>query len=243
MKKIVSAILTVLIVISTFLTVPVFAREDVELKLTDATVYAGDEFEVKLFISDNSQLSGAVIDLAYDGAMLEFISAEKGAILDKNAMTSIKEFSKKSIYKYVRFTYMAPSSSITSEGILFSVKFKALETVEGQTTVKISIPNAGDFVNSDLDKLSYTVDDSTIKIINTTYENAETPVENSSTENDTSITETNISTTESTTESNQDANENKDNDNLKLVIGLFTAGGVIIIGVIVYLIVSKKKKG
>lgn len=240
MKKITSMFLTVLILISTLLAIPVFAKDKVELKLTDATVYAGDEFEIKLFISDNSQLSGAVIDLSYDNSLLEFVSAEKGAIIDKSATVSINNFNNKS---YVRFTYMSPTSAVTSDGILLSVKFKALETVQGETNVKLSIPNAGDFVNSGLDKLSYSVKNSTVKIINTSFENVDPTNESSSTETDISLSETNVSITETTTMLNQNTNENNENENLKLVIGLFAAGGIIIIGVVIYLIVSKKKKG
>ncbi len=239
MKKITSVFLTVLILTSTLLAIPVFAKDKVELKLTDATVYAGDEFEIKLFISDNSQLSGAVIDLSYDNSLLEFLSAEKGAIIDKSATVSIKNFNNKS---YVRFTYMSPTSAVTSDGILLSVKFKALETVQGETNVKLSIPNAGDFVNSDLDKLSYSVKNSTVRIINTSFETVDPTNENLSTETNMSMSETNVSTTETTTMLNQNTNENNDNENLKLVIGLFAAGGIIIIGVVIYLIVSKKKK-
>ena len=98
-------------------------------------VAVGDEFEVKLFISDNAQLGGAVIDLQYDADKLEFVSGEKGAIIDKSAMVSIKKTS----YEYVRFTYLSPSSVVTSEGILFSVKFKALPNAEGQRS---SLPPA-----------------------------------------------------------------------------------------------------
>lgn len=241
MKKVFSIVLTVLMLISTFLTIPVMAKTNVELKLTDATVYAGDEFELKLFISDNSKLSGAVIDINYDSDFVEFVSAEKGAILDDSASVSIKNFENKS---YVRFTYMAPSSSVTSEGILFSVKFKALENTDGQSVVKVSIPSAGDFVNSDLEKLSYSVKNSTLKIINTSLDEVDTTVDEPVVENDSSTTESATGTTaEITTEENQNSSNNDGNDNLKLAIGLFVAGGIIIIGVVIYLIVSKKKRG
>lgn len=236
MKKTISVILTVILIALNFIT-PVMAKSLVELELTDATVYAGDEFEVKVFISDNSKLSGAVIDMQYDTEKLEFISAEQGAIIDENAMVSIKN---NTVNKIIKFTYMAPDSSITSEGILFTVKFKALPNAEGKSEIKISIPNAGDFVNADLDKLDYTVKNSTIKIINTTYESTEPINESSSTETDLTISET-TDITEAPTGENHKENDT-DNENLKLVIGLFTAGGIIILGVIIYLVVSKRKK-
>lgn len=242
MKKIVSIALIVLIFCSVFLTVPVLAKSAVELKLTDVTVYAGDEFEVKLFISDNSQLSGAVIDLQYDASKLEFISGEKGQIIDESAMVSINNTSKNSIYKNVRFTYLSPSAAVTSDGILFSVKFKALPDVIGESDIKISIPSAGDFVNGDAEKLAYTIKNAAVKIINTTAQ-ITNEAESASDESVTDIVEsTNNISESSTTDNNTDNDNNNENDYIKIVIGLLVAGSVIIIGVVTYLIIKKKKR-
>lgn len=239
MKKLVSIILIALILSSAFLAVPVFAKNAVELKLTNVTVYAGDEFEVKLFISDNSQLSGAVIDMQYDASKLEFISGIKGQIIDESAMVSINNTSKNSNYNCVRFTYLSPDSAVTSDGILFSVKFKALPNAEGESDIKISIPSAGDFVNSDAEKLVYTIKNATVKIINTTLESTD-ETESTSDESVTDIIESTSSISESSTTDNN--NDNNENDYEKIVIGLFVAGSVIIIGVIAYLIIKKKKR-
>ncbi len=238
MKKVISVILTVLIFSLTLLAIPTFAKNPVELRLNDTTVYAGDEFELKLYISDNSQLSGAVIDIKYDADMLEFISAENGAILDKSANVSVKDF--KGDKSYIRFTYMSPSSSITSEGVLVTLTFKVLDNAVGETGVDISIPYAGDFVNSNLEKLSYVCENSTLKIINTTFVETETSEITSETSNESSSV-TDIST-ETTTELPIEDDHNEKEDNLKIVIGLFVAGCVIIIAVIVYVVVDKKRK-
>ncbi len=241
MKKLISVFLTAFIFLSVFLTVPTFAKSNVQLELTDATVYAGDEFILKLFISDNSDLSGAVIDLTYDSNLLEFISVDKGTILDESASMNIKNFIDKSC---VRFTYMSPSSSITSAGILLSIKFKALETAVGRTSVNISIPNAGDFVNSELEKISYTVENSNLRIINSAYENektTETSTSETLTESETSVTEF-ISNYETTTELIQNSNDNQNNDNFKIVIGLFATGIILLFGVIFYVVINIKKK-
>lgn len=236
MKRIISVLLTFLILL--FALLPVYAKSSVELKLTDTTVYAGDEFELKVFISDNSKLSGAVIDLEYDASQLEFVSGEKGAIIDDGAMVSIKNASNK-----VRFTYMSPNVSVTSEGALFTVKFKALENAEGESDVKLIIPSAGDFVSENLEKIPYSVKNSTVKIINNTFVNNESTTE--STINDSTTLnpeqESNI-TTESITENNQNNENNNDTDNIKIVIGVMIAGAVLVVGAIIYLIISKKKR-
>ncbi len=217
--------------------IPVSAKSTVELKVTDATVYAGDEFELKVFISDNSKLSGAVIDLEYDASKLEYVSAEKGAIIDEDAMISIKNTPNN-----VRFTYLSPDYAITSEGILFTVKFKALENAEGESSVKIIIPSAGDFVSENLEKLPYTVKNSTVKIINNTVVNTESTTESTSVENtDLPSNQDDKSTTENTTYNNQNNNDGN-GDNVKIVIGLVVAGLILIFGAVVYLIISKKKR-
>ena len=236
MKRIISVLLTFLILSVVML--PVSAKSSVELKITDATVYAGDEFELKIFISDNSRLSGAVIDLQYDESMFEFVSAQKGSIIDEGAMVSIKNISDK-----VRFTYMSPDASITSEGTLFTVKFKALDNAEGQSGIKIVIPSAGDFVSENLEKLPYTVKNSTVKIINNTVVNNESTTESTSVENtDIPFNQDDKSTTENTTANNQNNDNNEDNDSIKIVIGLVVAGAVFVLGAITCLIITKKKR-
>lgn len=218
--------------------IPVSAKSTVELKVTDATVYAGEEFELKVFISDNSKLSGAVIDLEYDASKLEYVSAEKGAIIDEDAMISIKNTPNN-----VRFTYLSPDSTIASEGILFSVKFKALENAEGESSVKITIPSAGDFVSENLEKLPYTVKNSTVKIINNTVVNTESTTESTSVENtDLPSNQDDKSTAENTTDNNQNNNNDGNGDNVKIVIGLVVAGLILIFGAVIYLIISKKKR-
>lgn len=243
MKKILAIFLTTFIILSSFLNISVFAKGNVQLKLTDATVYAGDELVLKLFISDNSELSGAVIDLAYDSNLLEFLSADAGTIVDQSASINIKNFENKS---FVRFTYMSPSTSVTSAGILLSVKFKALETAEGRTSVKISIPSAGDFVNSKLEEIPFEVENSNVRILNSTKSDmvtTDTSTTEISTENQsTEITTVIESLTETTTKSAQKVDNDTQNDNLKIVYGLFATGVVLLIGVIAYVIFNKKRK-
>ncbi len=162
MKKVLSIILSVFI-ISLSLSINCFANETVSLSLQDEKVYAGDEFTVNLFVSDNSKISGAVIEINYDKSKLEFVSAKEGAILDPNANISIRNIKDKSL---VRFTYMAGGSQITSEGVLCSVTFKALESSNGKTDLKISIPSPADFVSANLEKIPYRANNSTITILN-----------------------------------------------------------------------------
>ena len=95
-----------------------------------------------------------------DNEKLEFISAKEGAILDAKGNISIRNIN--SGKSYVRFTYMSASESVYAEGILFSVTFKALEPVSGTTNLEITIPNAADLVDNNLEKIPYSVENAEI---------------------------------------------------------------------------------
>ena len=218
--------------------VSVYAESKVKLSLTNETVYAGEEFKLNLFISDNSKMSGAVIDINYDKNMLEFFSAKQGAILDSNANISIKNIDGEK--SKVRFTYLAPNSSVTSEGVIMTITFKALENATGNTDVTISIPNAADFVTQDLQNIPYEVSNSVVKIINTTYEDTNGV---SSTTDNTAVPTDDY--TQSTTEQQDDkinSHNGEDNNDNGIIIVLLVVGlGFIAFGVVM-LVQSKKKK-
>lgn len=236
MKKLISIILAVFIFITAFMTIPVCAKNPVELKIADVTVYAGDEFQVKVFISDNSKLSGAVVDLEYDADALEFVSGNTGGIVDESSTVSIKNLENRS---RVRFTYMSGSSSVVSAGVLFTVTFKALKTADGTSDIKLSIPNSKDFIDSNLQPVEYKLVNARVRVINETYSETESTSETEATTEST-LASTETTTTEPATVDNTD-NES-DKDNYKLSIGLIVAGAVIIIGAIIYAVSNKRKK-
>ena len=64
MKKFTSTFLALIVLILSF-SVSAFAQEPVTISLQNEKVYAGDTFTVNVFISDNSMVSGAVIDINY----------------------------------------------------------------------------------------------------------------------------------------------------------------------------------
>lgn len=235
MKKTIS-IITSLIILTLSLATYVYAQEPVIISIQDEKVYAGDEFTVNVFISDNSQISGAVIDINYDNDKLEFVSAKEGAILDTKGNISIRNVNKDN--SYVRFTYMSGSTSVTAEGIIFSITFKALETASGKTNLEITIPNAADFVNSNLEKLSYAVDNSEITILDNI--SIETTTEPPATES-TGIPETTDVVPSDSAINNdiiQNDNNNDGNDIVLMVVLVLLGIALICFGVVV----ANKKK-
>lgn len=239
MKKFISLFLALLLLLSLF-SVSAFAESKAKLSLTSETIYAGEEFRLNLFISDNSKMSGAVIDINYDKNMLEFVSAEQGSILDKAANVSIKNIDGNK--SKVRFTYLAPNSSVTSEGVIMSITFKALANATGNTDLTITIPNAADFITQDLEKISYEVSNSVVKIINTTYEEQSEDDTSSTTEDISQSTDVEVQSTSEQENNIEDNTENKENDSDTLIIVLLVVGLLFVTVGVVMLVQSKKKK-
>ena len=238
MKKLFSIFLAI-ILIATILNFSCFAENPVQLKLNSETdtVYAGDEFVVRLMISDNSKMSGAAIDINYDKNKLEYVSGSFGGILDDSATKSLKNI--KGDAPKVRFTYLSPSSSVTSQGVLVVLKFKALENASGATELSITIPNPGDFVSQDLTRLSFTVENANVKILNSVTE-TETETESESvTENPTESQKIEtIGPIETTT---KPADKN-DDEGLDMVVILALALGFAFLIIVVLLSRKPSKK-
>ncbi len=236
MKKVFSLFITFIILTLSF-SICCNAQDPVVISIQDEKVYAGDQFTINVFISDNSQISGAVIDLNYDNKKLEFISAKEGAIFDSNSNISIRNINNEK--SYVRFTYMSGSSGLSAEGIIFSVTFKALETSSGKTNLEITIPNAADFVNSNLEKLTYNVDNSEITILdNISIEITTEPI----TDESTSVSETSTEAIDDVTSDNSNIENNDGSDEITtLMIILLLVGVSLICFGIVFAIKRKKQ--
>lgn len=235
MKKVFSIFLAIMLIASVF-SISCFAENPVKLQLNSETdtVYAGDEFTVKLMISDNSKMSGAAIDINYDKNKLEYVSGSFGGILDDSATKSIKNISGNK--SKVRFTYLAPSSSVTSQGVLVTVKFKALENASGKTDLTISVPNPGDFVSQDLTRLSYTVENAKINIIGSATE-----IESIS-QSETETQPIESSTAETTTKPVENNDTDDDKDMSKTIIVVVVAGVAILLAVVLLTRKPKSKK-
>lgn len=235
MKKVFSIFLAIMLIASVF-SISCFAENPVKLQLNSETdtVYAGDEFTVKLMISDNSKMSGAAIDINYDKNKLEYVSGSFGGILDDSATKSIKNISGNK--SKVRFTYLAPSSSVTSQGVLVTVKFKALENASGKTDLTISVPNPGDFVSQDLTRLSYTVENAKINIIGSATETE------SISQSETETQPIESSTAETTTKPVENNDTDDDKDMSKTIIVVVVAGVAILLAVALLTRKPKSKK-
>nr|MCR4594747.1 cohesin domain-containing protein [Clostridiales bacterium] len=227
MKKALTLIITI-VLFASFTSLTSFADNTVKLSLSDLEVNAGDNFTADVMISDNSDLAGAVIDVYYDSSKLEFIDGTVGGIVDENAQVALKDMGSS-----VRFTYLDANESVSSAGILFSLEFIALDNASGDTNLAIKIDNPADFINSDSQKLSYTLSAGRVTISNNNQA-VDNETESESGEESTSTEEkANISGNETASNNasenslTSDTNENEitasNNDNKKIIITIGVA--------------------
>lgn len=246
MKKIFS-VFTVALFIFSFLCITSNAADPVTLTLKSETrtVYAGDDFSVDLLISDYSKLSGAVIDINFDKSQLEYVSGNFGGILD--VVTESTNISLKKIENdeknCIRFTYLSPTTAITSQGILLSLKFHAKENASGNAKITLSIPNPADFIDKDLVKLPYTLVDTSLNIKNISV--PLTGDESSSSAEISSVIESsteNISVTDKAEiPAPSDSNENHGNNTVYYIVTVAAVAAVFAVAVTV--IIFNKRKG
>ena len=130
------------------------------------------------------------------------------------------------------------NSSITSEGILFSVTFKVHESAFGKTDLKITIPSPADFVSDSLEKIPYTVRNSSITILNDIPTESTSETETESTE----IFSEDLSETESQTMTNKENNDNSDKDNDNVLTIVLALVGIAFICFGIAVTVKKKRK-
>ena len=222
MKKALALIVSVIVFISC-MSMTSFADNKVKLYISDVEVNAGDNFTADIMISDNSDLSGAVIDVCYDSSKIKFVNGNVGGIVDDNAQVAIRD-----LKSSVRFTYLDASESVSSAGILFSLDFTALDDAAGETKLEIKIDNPGDFIGSDSQKLSYTLTPGTVSIKNNSLPVANETLSETETESSTDAESTQkaanekaseITTASESQEKGKDKEGKEDfNDNKKIII-------------------------
>ncbi len=234
MKKTISITMMLLVFILSF-SFLVYAEDPVVLSIQDEKVYAGDDFTINVFVSENSQLSGAVIDVNYDNEKIEFISAKEGGILDTSGNVSLCNISGDK--GCVRFTYISTTSPISTKGILFSVTFRALDTSIGKTNIEITVPNPADFVNSDLEKIPLNIENAEITILENV--SIDTTTKPEITESTNHSEPTDVIQSESTVNDINDKENTEKNNMIFMIVLLLIGLSIVCFGVV--FIIKKKK--
>ena len=236
------AVFSALTLILSALCLNAFCAEPVKLSISSATVDPDGDVKIHLYISENSKLGGAVIDVSYNPDILEFTEGAAGELLPADATVSVKNLGSK-----IRFAYMAPSSQLTSGGILMTMTFKGVSS--GVSDLKISVPTPGDFVSSDLSRLAYTAQNGKVTV---TGNVTAAPTESKALSETLTETET-VTETETEPETVTDGSVNisqseqtvyeqtsEKSDNILLIV-ICTAGVALIVAGAVIFLVNKKR--
>ncbi|MBO4879397.1 MAG: hypothetical protein J5544_03985 [Clostridia bacterium] len=150
MKRILSMFIAVLMVLS-IVTVPTLAeqrsydrvrinRDDAELPNIAVTVdndapYAGQKFTMTASISGTFSAQTFTVSVQYDPELLEFVSIEQGPALNNVSGTPLVEHSESIHTVAGGVICFQNGTAFTSEGVVFTAKFKVKEGVEAGTVI------------------------------------------------------------------------------------------------------------
>lgn len=198
MKKIISVFLV--LIISAIFVFPSFAAQNIEFIAYGSEVFAGDEFVVDIFISDNSELKTATLLVEYDKNAMHFLDLNIGAIVPAGSdIISFKDVQNGG-KSYIQIDYNDSTSSLSTTGKFVSLIFMANDTAIGENDIKLSASNNQITTKSGV--ITPQFENCKIKIINNnpTADSATVTSSEESTATESSVADI--------TENNQNANQN-----------------------------------
>ena len=136
MKKIVSLVTAIILLLSVAVNGVVFAQANPELVVSNVTGYIGDQVEIKVQLKNSPGFGGMAYDVKYDNTKLKLISYETD--LGKSICT---DSGKDRFPDKMNFQY-AGTSNIEGDGVLVSFIFEILDVTPGTTNITV-IPQIG----------------------------------------------------------------------------------------------------
>lgn len=139
MKKVISMVLAVMVLLSMFTFVTSAANAPtLTIKSSKTAPKVGDTITVTVSVSEKSKLGALTVDLKYDSRRLEAVS-KSGTV---NGVFSLEYVNEEYSSNVVRYTGVT-TAGITDEAVdLFTVKFKVIG--EGESKLSITIDEAFD---------------------------------------------------------------------------------------------------
>ena len=159
-KKIISLVLVVMITASCVC----FAQEDKPLiAVTSAECHPGDYVTLNIEIYNNTGFTALGLRVAFDSGALVPVSVTTGSILEKGYTSTTLDNEEKDVSElnYIKI-FTAAASEIKTDGLLYSVKFKA-GTETGKTSVMANVTDDS-FINGSYESISYDRKDSIVNI-------------------------------------------------------------------------------
>lgn len=223
MRKIISIILAILIVASWSVTS--FAESNITFTASNCEVFAGEEFNVDVFINDNSLLKSAVLEVYYNSKNLQFLDLEIGFIVENSNAITYQNITNNSANSYIKIAYNDSSASLSSGGKFVSIKFVAKDEAVGNNDIKL-VANGGTFTSAN-GTVTPILKNGKVNVINnvtvthttyTTLPEESTSETNSSIELENSATVTEITYTETVTATEEDSNKLESKKNTTTII-------------------------
>lgn len=145
-KRIISAILALVLTFSVFTVMPFAADADLAVKVDQVAYLQGEEFKATVYFpSDCSKLAALDLQLKYDKSKIEFVSLEQGDGLKAalKAQVNGKVYSENAKTTGVVSWTVAGTNNFTFSGEFAVVTFKVRDTaVNGKTTLDLVVSNA-----------------------------------------------------------------------------------------------------
>ncbi len=238
-KKITSFFLAALIIFT--FSFNVFAAKTVTFTTYNAEVFAGDEFSVDIFVSDNSLMKTATLIVSYDERQVTFLDLNVGAIAASGSdAVSFKDVKGSSGDSFVQIEYNDSSASLSSAGKLFSLTFAATDSAKGQTEIKLSAN--GDKIDTLSGAVTPKFNNCEINIINNSVspssETTPSAEESSSDVSESAQESSSQNTAQSTTEPTTQNSQTVGGKNEKKSIGTAVFAALAVIAVVAVLLVS-----
>lgn len=140
MKKILSVVLAVSMLICIFITPMSHALDGVTLSVDSVNGNRGDTVKVSVKISKSSNIQALGLNLEYDQSVLEVVSAKKGVALG-NVSPAINS----STLGKIVFSYASSGVALTSSGSIMDVEFKIKSNATyGKSLIKLNVTEASD---------------------------------------------------------------------------------------------------
>lgn len=162
-KRVLSIILSLAMIITFFAPVKVQAAiKNASLTVEEGKAVNGDTVEVKVEITNNPGIMGAVIKVEYDDG-LELIDSKSGDAFAGMSMTKPGKYV--SSCKFV-WDAMDMSSDTVKDGEALVLSFKVSDTVDVGTELGIRLSYAdGDVIDSDLNPVNLTIENGKITVV------------------------------------------------------------------------------
>jgi len=128
---------------------------NITVTVESAEAQPGSVVKVPVKVSDNSGFMASLIEISYDGKVLEYMDYEKGDVITD--------------YEFVngdnKIQFLnAENENTTKNGTMFTLKFRVIGKSGDKSDIKISATDNGGFINFDEQDVKPTINNGTVTV-------------------------------------------------------------------------------